>query len=103
MARPTAQIRKLLLLASEKALVGAGEIGEQVDREIANEREFLRRSGIEIVDRQIRNLDIWVQYRTQSTISEASYMAETLFAEARAALSRRIRAGESDALGLRPV
>ncbi len=74
MSRPTALIRRLLVLES---------LQEYMAHEISQVKAQMRNDGIKIIDRKVNLQDIWIQYRYESHYDEAIYMRKMLDAETR--------------------
>lgn len=70
--RPTALIRRLLQLELIEA---------EVSRQLRSLRHLLAQQGIAIIDRQDREMDIWIQFRWNNRVHEALYMKPMLEAE----------------------
>jgi len=85
--RPTAIIREMLVLSFMKVAATDKAIKEKLAQDLIRIRNDMRESGVEIVDREINQLDVSVQYRHDSKLEEARYMRAMLDAEARARVS----------------
>jgi len=81
--RPTAIIREMLVLSSMKVAATDESIKEKLAQDLIRIRNEMRESGVEIVDREINQLDVSVHYRHDSKLQEAQYMRAMLDAEAR--------------------
>lgn len=79
MLRPTAMIRRLLLLEALEAAVG---------REVYRLREEMRQADLEILDERHRTEDVWVYFCHRQHYDEAMYLQKMLDAELESRLRR---------------
>jgi len=73
MNRPTALLRQLLILERIQA---------HITCELARVREQMRTEGLHIIERQVSDMDVWIQYRVGYHYDEAVFMRAMLEAEA---------------------
>ncbi|MDP9728983.1 hypothetical protein FY534_07890 [Alicyclobacillus sp. TC] len=74
MDRPTATLRRLLILES---------LQEYIAHEIITVREQMRLKDLKIIDRKTNLHDIWIQYKSGSEFDEAIFMRKMLDAESK--------------------
>lgn len=74
MDRPTASLRRLLLLES---------IQESITKEIAHTKAQMREDGLRIINRKVNLHDVWIQYQFGNYHDEAIFMRKMLDAESR--------------------
>lgn len=74
MNRPTATLRRLLVLES---------LQDYIARELISMREQMRNEDLKIINRQENSQDIWIQYKYGSALDEAIFMRKMLDAESK--------------------
>ncbi len=74
MDRPTAVLRRLLILES---------IQDYITHEIVTLKEQMRNEGLKIIDRKDNLQDIWIEYRQLNQYDKAIFMKKMLEAESR--------------------
>lgn len=74
MERPTAAIRRLLILES---------LQQYLSQEIASLKKNMSNSGLRILGRQDNLHDIWIQYQFGTSYEESIFMKKMLDAESR--------------------
>lgn len=78
MDRPTATLRRLLILES---------LQDYIAREIIAVREQMRLEDLKIIERKDNTHDVWIQYQSGNKYDEAIFMRKMLDAESRNAPS----------------
>ena len=73
MNRPTALLRQLLVLESIQA---------HITREIARVKEQMRTQELHVIERQVGDMDVRIQFRVGNHYDEAMFMRKMLDAEA---------------------
>ncbi|MFD1674107.1 hypothetical protein [Alicyclobacillus fodiniaquatilis] len=74
MDRPTASLRRLLLLES---------IQKSITNEIALTKAQMREAGLRIIERKVNHHDVWIQYQYGQHHDEAIFMRKMLDAESK--------------------
>lgn len=73
MDRPTALLRQLLILELIQA---------HITRELARVKAQMRADGLEVIERQVGDMDVRIQFRVGDHYDEAVFMRKMLDAEA---------------------